>query len=715
MSYLKDFQTHIAKHNYSGVLKLWEEYCAGDELDIEELKAILKSIKHSKMADSFGLHVQEILPLWQITPQSPGSEEIFKLIIDLQTMNDDALAQMTLDFLKAKYPNDPLFNEKIRLIGLRNREKFQGAVSNFELLSHMKIGNYVFHTGGWGVGEIVDFSFVLEQVSIEFDYVPGRKDLSFVTAFKVLIPIPADHFLALRFGNPDLLEKKARKDPVSVIHMLLKDLGPKTTAEIKDELCDLIIPAKEWTRWWQTTRSKLKKDTFIEIPEDIKNNFKLRQTEISHEQKLSDVLQSKPNADTLIEMVYGFLKDFPETLKNEEFKATLKTKLSEALLLTGITPAQSLQIHFFLQDLKEEKESENIKEIFKNCSSIFKLIDEIKIISFKKRCLNYLQQNSEEWPQTFLDLLFYIDISPLRDYILSALLAAKSVDGLIQNLEQLCTHPAKYPSAFIWYFQKVISQKTLPFCDKQGRTRFFEGLLVLLSRIEHQPLQRDLVKKIHNLISAGRFAIVRQIMQESSIEDVKEFLLLATKCHSLSDHDQKIFVSLAEVAYPQLAKLHKKEAQEDLTIWTTQEGYQKLQQRIQQIATVETVENAKEIETARAHGDLRENAEFKAALERRDRLQSELKTLSDQMHRARVLSKEDISTQEVGVGAIIDCKNTHGEIISYTILGPWDADPEKNVLSFQSKLASTINGLSVGESFQFQEETFTIEAIHSYL
>ncbi|MEK7339177.1 MAG: GreA/GreB family elongation factor, partial [Verrucomicrobiota bacterium] len=216
-------------------------------------------------------------------------------------------------------------------------------------------------------------------------------------------------------------------------------------------------------------------------------------------------------------------------------------------------------------------------------------------------------------------------------------------------------------------------------------------------------------------ISAGRFAIVRQIMQESSIEDVKEFLLLATKCHSLSDHDQKIFVSLAEVAYPQLAKLHKKEPQEDLTIWTTQEGYQKLQQRIQQIATVETVENAKEIEIARAHGDLRENAEFKAALERRDRLQSELKTLSEQMHRARVLSKEDISTQEVGVGAIIDCKNTHGEKISYTILGPWDADPEKNVLSFQSKLASTINGLSVGESFQFQEETFTIEAIHSYL
>jgi hypothetical protein len=40
-------------------------------LDIEELKAILHSIKRSEMADSFGLHVKEILPLWQLTPESP--------------------------------------------------------------------------------------------------------------------------------------------------------------------------------------------------------------------------------------------------------------------------------------------------------------------------------------------------------------------------------------------------------------------------------------------------------------------------------------------------------------------------------------------------------------------------------------------------------------------------------------------------------------------
>ena len=52
--------------------------------------------------------------------------------------------------------------------------------------------------------------------------------------------------------------------------------------------------------------------------------------------------------------------------------------------------------------------------------------------------------------------------------------------------------------------------------------------------------------------------------------------------------------------------------------------------------------NAREIEAARALGDLRENAEFKAALERRARLQSELKFLSDQIGKARILTPEDV-------------------------------------------------------------------------
>jgi transcription elongation GreA/GreB family factor len=172
-----------------------------------------------------------------------------------------------------------------------------------------------------------------------------------------------------------------------------------------------------------------------------------------------------------------------------------------------------------------------------------------------------------------------------------------------------------------------------------------------------------------------------------------------------------------EVAHPKLGRLRKdKQAapKEDLIFWTTQEGHQKTHQRIQQIATVETVQNAKEIETARAHGDLRENAEFKAALERRDRLQSELKFLSDQIAQARILTAHDVSIDEVGIGSVVHCMSSTGEQIRYTLLGPWDANPEMHILSFQSKLAQSMKGKTIGESFDFQGETFKITDIENY-
>ena len=109
------------------------------------------------------------------------------------------------------------------------------------MLTHINEGNFVYHTGGWGTGEIIEFSLVREQLVLEFEHVIGRKDLPFEQAFKHLVPIDNNHFLARRFGYPDLLEKEAKEDPISVIRLLLKDLGPKTAIEIKEELCELVI------------------------------------------------------------------------------------------------------------------------------------------------------------------------------------------------------------------------------------------------------------------------------------------------------------------------------------------------------------------------------------------------------------------------------------------------------------------------------------------
>ena len=163
-----------------------------------------------------------------------------------------------------------------------------------------------------------------------------------------------------------IVEKNAKENPIDVIHILLRDLGPKTAAEIKDELCQLVIPEEDWAKWWQNTRTKIKKDTMIEAPEDIRQPFVLRLSEVSHEDRLRKLLEGKPEIGHFIQMIYSFMRDFPETLKNQEFKVFLQNKLQEALGYPDLTDSELLQLHFFLEDLSDEKKYPQAQDIVKN-------------------------------------------------------------------------------------------------------------------------------------------------------------------------------------------------------------------------------------------------------------------------------------------------------------------------------------------------------------
>lgn len=720
MTYLEEFQSRLVNHDWPGFMQLWEEYCGGDIVDAPELIKILQAIKNSDFASTFGRHVDTALALWKNVPDEEEAFNVFRAIIDLQTTNHPELAELTYDFLKNKYQHLPHFNEKIRLVGLRNKDHFQGAVSNFELLTHMEKGKFVFHTGGWGTGEIVEISLVREQLVLEFEKVTGRKDMSFSNAFKNLIPLPDDHFLSRRFGNPDLLEKEARENPQSIIRMLLKDLGPKTAVEIKEELAEWVIPDEDWTKWWQAARAKIKKDTMIETPGHIREPFRLRTSEVSHEERLEKALGKQTDVDSIIDTIYAFVRDYSEILKKQETKQALKNRIQDLLSSQKLTSSQKIQLHIFLTDVFSEESSQKILiQIIQDLTNVPEVIQDIQITAFKKRALVLIRENRQDWVDLFLNLFFSTNIHALRDYILKELNHPKTVDLLTKKINELLEHPKIQPDLLVWYFQKAMGDTPIPYSDKEGKCILLESFMMLMSQIENIAGYRDLVKKMQMLLSSNRFLIVRNIIEGTSLEYLQEFILLVSKCQSLGDHDSKILCSLAEVVQPSLAKMkkdkHLKRHNESDVIWTTPEGFKKIQSRIQQIGTIETVENAREIEAARAHGDLRENSEYKFALERRARLQAEIKSLTTQLNNARIITEADIPTNEVGIGAVVDILNSKGELSRYTLLGPWDADPEKHILSLQSKFAQAMVGQKIGDRFVFQDEEYTIKGFKSFL
>ncbi len=379
-----------------------------------------------------------------------------------------------------------------------------------------------------------------------------------------------------------------------------------------------------------------------------------------------------------------------------------------------LSPEAELQFALFLEQyLDKQVPGHTIQEGIEKVNDPKKVINAIEVMALKKRALQAVQQGKQNWPELFLELLVEPQSSMIRDYLLKALLSdSVGKEKFLKSLEGIFRKPDQAPDFFAWYFQKIIAQEEVPFGDKEGAQRALESLLILLSSIENQSAQKDLVKKILNLLSGKRYEVVREIIHGASTPYLKEFLLLASKCNSFSEQDVKVLTSLAAVVDPGLSvKKVKRERQDANIFWATGESLKRIQERIKLIATSETVDNAREIEAARALGDLRENSEYKFAKERRARLQEEMRRLSQEIQKARVLSQVDVDTDEIGIGNIITLLDSKGQTTTYTILGPWDADAENGILSNQSPFSQAMMGKSVGDTFQFKGEEYKVGEI----
>jgi transcription elongation GreA/GreB family factor len=111
--------------------------------------------------------------------------------------------------------------------------------------------------------------------------------------------------------------------------------------------------------------------------------------------------------------------------------------------------------------------------------------------------------------------------------------------------------------------------------------------------------------------------------------------------------------------------------------------------------------NSKEIAIARSYGDLRENHEFKAAKEMQKILMRRKGELENQIVRARGSDFANPRTDVVGIGdvvAVTDLEHNHAE--HFTILGAWDSDPDKGVISYLTAVGQALLNTKPGQEVE---------------
>ena len=147
-------------------------------------------------------------------------------------------------------------------------------------------------------------------------------------------------------------------------------------------------------------------------------------------------------------------------------------------------------------------------------------------------------------------------------------------------------------------------------------------------------------------------------------------------------------------------------ATQDARVPMTSRGYQRLMEELKRLKSVERPKNVREIEEARGHGDLSENAEFHAAKERQSLLDLQIRDIEDKLARAQVIEVSKLSGDRVVFGATVSLADGDtGDKMVYQIVGDHEAEPKNGKISISSPIARALIGKSGGDEVQVRTPT----------
>ena len=141
----------------------------------------------------------------------------------------------------------------------------------------------------------------------------------------------------------------------------------------------------------------------------------------------------------------------------------------------------------------------------------------------------------------------------------------------------------------------------------------------------------------------------------------------------------------------------------DKKIKVTAKGLQDLQERLDFLQNVRRAEVAEKLKEARSQGDLSENEEYDAAKDAQSELEAEILEVRKKIELAEVVTDEDLSNDEVGIGSYVTLKDHEfDEELHLQIVSSIEADPNKKMISDDSPIGAAALRKKVGDVFDVE-------------
>ena len=549
----------------------------------------------------------------------------------------------------------------------------------------------------------------------------GHK-MSLKLAVSALTILGKDHFWVCRITmKPEKLKEKILKDEEWALRTIIKSFDNQADMKrIKAELADSkLLTASEWTSFSTKARRSLQtSESFGNLP-DKPDMFVVRDQPISMEEKTANSFKAEKDFFKRVKIVQEFLAD----VEDKEMHLSIDTDMFREMFeyfvgyVRNMSQVNEVTLASMLLVTKVSTKypflnpniSLTYREVFEAIGEEYEQVfTKLANADLRREFLKHIKKTLKTWPDIYLKLL------PLQ-------LNKENITDLIN-------------AGYVSQVQSMFNVAFASYRDNRDMTAWFirncflddwfvainvpqEKILIALIHLYDLALReidnkkdlaenRRLSKSVHAfLIKDG---MLHLFLADAPVESVTRVYNLINDAKKVDSEVYKNVRQAIKERFPEFkfAGDHDKEREIETVsrngFFTLMRSYEEKQKGLQALMEIEVPKNSKEIAVARDYGDLRENAEYKAAKERQEILNSTAARWKSELEQAKAMNDADIDKNRIGFGTVVTLKNNvskKNEV--YTIMGPWESNPDEGVISYLSPFGQEIYRKAVDDELKF--------------
>ena len=712
---------YVNAGNYNAVKELWSKLVQLIPEEIDFFQLVKRKVAKTLDEDKTAILLQELYNWYKDKAQTDPSKwdiaiSLVKEILQIDQTDIWARREIT-DCYKGKFAGHSHLDDYIRTSNLtQNFRNVFEAINDFEKHIAFDAKSFVFHRA-WGVGIIRKVEG--DKLTINFGKKAGIKEMTLKMAVSALTPLSKNHIWVLKATKTrEELAKKVKEDKTWALKTIIKSFDNNCDFKrVKAELVPSVLTVSEWTSWNSAAKRILDSDASFGVnPNDI-SMYTVRDHEISTEEKLANEFKAQKNFLSRIDILMKYV-DKDETDKTNDLFAEMFNYFAgyvRTLDSQDCFPKINEQIvasYLVVQNITSTQKQltnptkctfQSIYERIEDPREMYLLLKDTKNTSLRHDFLMNVKM-LPNWADEYIRLFPTV----LSKDMLQALINSGHTDK-VQKLAVTSFENCKdFRNAVLYFFRECQNEEWFKTCgisfEKQLIT--LVQLIQLTFREINNHVNSTENKKINKNATGLLFDndTLLNYMFKNDEETVKRMYTLINDVEDIDPSYKQHLRNKILEKYPDFKfNVTEEKAAAPKGMLVTNAKLEEKKALLEDIQTVQIPQNAIEIDEARAKGDLKENAEYHAAKDHQHWLNTQVAKLTAELNRAVIFDPTTVTTALVSFGTVVTLHNNkENKDETFTVLGPWESDPDNRIISYMAPFGNAIMDAKPGENRKFK-------------